>query len=403
MLAEEKITSKYLHKSDKFIMSMHIVKQGFLKGLGVRTVTALLVDVIYVHIFAVLCMVIIDFLAFYLSFLVAALLLSVATYIPVDFFPGGIALIGCTIFLLKKSYVRHLSYMLEAVEILRITSEVFLLGAFFLLIEPYPFTIFWLVLAWLNSLYLVPAARYLGKSGLFKAGIWDIPLESVAGPSLKAQGVMQLSWDCYSFRAGVFIKRILDVVLAVTALLLGSLPLSLISLILKIDSRGPIFFAHTRVGRNGQLFKCWKFRTMYQKAEEVLTQLFTENPGLKKEWEEIGKLKDDPRVTRIGKLLRKTSLDELPQLLNVLKGEMSLVGPRPLSPRWLEKFGQQQAVRLQIRPGITGLWQVSGRNDLEFSERIQLDSWYIQNWSIWLDIIILFRTVLIVLNGRGAY
>lgn len=198
------------------------------------------------------------------------------------------------------------------------------------------------------------------------------------------------------------IKRIFDLTFAGLIFLLSLPFLLLISLILKIDSPGPVFFAHTRAGRYGRPFQCLKFRTMFVNAEEVLARLL-ENPVQKREWEMIGKLKDDPRVTRIGKFLRKTSLDELPQLLNVLRGEMSLVGPRPMSSHWLEKCGSHREARLQVRPGMTGLWQVSGRNDIEFSQRIQMDSWYIQNCSIRLDMIILFRTALVVLKRQGAY
>jgi len=214
---------------------------------------------------------------------------------------------------------------------------------------------------------------------------------------------VQLLQHCCTFLNGLLIKRFLDILFAAVFLSLGFLPLLLISASVKIDSPGPVFFAHTRVGKGGKPFKCWKFRTMYQRAEEVLLQLLAENPVLKQEWEEVGKLKNDPRVTRMGKFLRKTSLDEIPQLDNVLLGEMSRVGPRPLSPRWLARYGPDQAARLQVRPGLTGLWQVSGRNDLEYEQRIRLDNWYLQNWSIWLDIIIVLRTVVVVLTGRGAY
>jgi Undecaprenyl-phosphate galactose phosphotransferase WbaP len=164
-----------------------------------------------------------------------------------------------------------------------------------------------------------------------------------------------------------------------------------------------IFFGHTRIGQNGVPFKCWKFTTMVPNAEAVLQDLLANNPAARAEWARDFKLKDDPRITPIGQLLRKTSLDELPQLWNVLMGEMSLVGPRPVVAKELEYYGEKVGFYLAQKPGITGLWQVSGRNDTTYSYRVYLDEWYAHHGSFWHDIVILFETVSILLNRKGAY
>ncbi|WP_231557370.1 undecaprenyl-phosphate galactose phosphotransferase WbaP [Deinococcus sp. YIM 77859] len=169
------------------------------------------------------------------------------------------------------------------------------------------------------------------------------------------------------------------------------------------DRHSPIFFQR-RVGRHGQLFTTWKFRTMVPNAEEVLRRRLAEHPQLRLEWETHYKLRCDPRVTRMGGLLRKTSLDELPQLVNVLLGQMSLVGPRPLPPYHQEQLSPQaQRLRLRVRPGMTGLWQVSGRSEAGNVGMERWDPYYVRNWSIWLDLVILMRTVGVVLRGSGAY
>jgi undecaprenyl-phosphate galactose phosphotransferase len=143
---------------------------------------------------------------------------------------------------------------------------------------------------------------------------------------------------------------------------------------------------------------------MYKDADKILAELLEKNPELKKEWEESFKLKNDPRVTKIGKFLRKTSLDELPQIFNVLKGEMSLVGPRPVTQEELEKYYKDYAkYYLSVWPGITGLWQVSGRSDLSYKERVFLDAWYVRNWNLWLDFLILLNTIKVVIKQKGAY
>lgn len=200
------------------------------------------------------------------------------------------------------------------------------------------------------------------------------------------------------------LKRALDI-LAGGAILILCLPFfAVIGLIVKLDSPGPVFYRCTRIGRRGREFTCWKFRTMYPDNDTILENYLRANPSARREWERYAKLRDhDPRVTRAGRFLRRFSLDELPQLINVLKGDMSLVGPRPYLPRERMRLGDYAATILLARPGLTGLWQVSGRNDIDFDGRLYLESWYVRNWSLWLDLTLLLRTVTVVLGRRGAY
>lgn len=164
----------------------------------------------------------------------------------------------------------------------------------------------------------------------------------------------------------------------------------------------PIFFAHYRVGRGGKLFRCLKFRTMYREAEQMLSDLLRDCPEAREEWQRDQKLSNDPRITPVGHFLRRTSLDELPQLFNVLRGEMVLVGPRPITVAELTRYGRVRWHYLSVRPGITGLWQVSGRNDTSYDERVALDRSYVEQRTMWLDLRILFRTVGVVLSRDGA-
>ena len=194
-----------------------------------------------------------------------------------------------------------------------------------------------------------------------------------------------------------------DVVLvAVGGLLL--LPLIVvIAMLVKLKSPGPVFYGHTRRGFGGRAFKCWKFRTMVCNGTDVLEEHFRENPAAREEWDRDLKLRDDPRVTPLGRFLRKTSLDELPQLWNVLRGEMSLVGPRPIVDDEILLYGDVYRLYTAVRPGITGLWQVSGRNNTTYPERVQFDRHYVRNWSLWLDVSILGRTLTTVVRADGAY
>jgi Undecaprenyl-phosphate galactose phosphotransferase WbaP len=199
------------------------------------------------------------------------------------------------------------------------------------------------------------------------------------------------------------VKRVIDLTLTL-ALGMALLPLIvLIALVVKLTSRGPAFFGHCRYGKDGKPFKAWKFRSMVQDADAALFEYLTSHPAEKQEWERTRKLKRDPRITWIGRLLRRTSLDELPQLWNALKREMSLVGPRPIVQEEIEKYGEEFHLYQQVMPGLTGLWQVSGRNNLSYEKRISLDSYYVRNWSVWLDIYVLSRTLKAMLKGEGAY
>lgn len=182
------------------------------------------------------------------------------------------------------------------------------------------------------------------------------------------------------------------------------LPLGfLLALCIRLDSPGPIFFRQRRVGQGGREIRIFKFRTMVRDADAFLQRLLQENPALQEEWKEDQKLKNDPRITRVGRILRKLSLDELPQLINVVKGDMSLVGPRPIVENEEEKYGPVYEEYCLVKPGITGLWQISGRNNTSYAERVAYDHYYISNWSVWMDLWILGKTVPVVLTGYGAY
>ena len=199
------------------------------------------------------------------------------------------------------------------------------------------------------------------------------------------------------------VKGFFDFVFA-AALALAALPLGLlIALAIVTDSRGPVFFRHTRIGRGHRPFRLWKFRTMIVASDAAFQEYLERNPELAREWRLTHKLRHDPRVTRVGRFLRKTSLDELPQLWNVLRGDMSMVGPRPIVREEIPKYGPAFALYSQVSPGLTGLWQVSGRNDTHYHRRVELDGHYIRHWTPWLDGRILLRTVRVVLHGHGAY
>jgi undecaprenyl-phosphate galactose phosphotransferase len=198
------------------------------------------------------------------------------------------------------------------------------------------------------------------------------------------------------------VKRCFDL-FAASALLMATSPVLLFICVQVLRSGRPIFFGHQRVGQHNRLFKCYKFRTMAPNADKLLNDLLARSPEAREEWERDFKLKDDPRITPIGRFLRKTSLDELPQLWNVLKGDMSLVGPRPVVTAELERYGNQVEYYLEARPGITGLWQISGRNNVTYDQRVYLDAWYVKNWSLFNDIVILLKTVKVIFRREGAY
>jgi Undecaprenyl-phosphate galactose phosphotransferase WbaP len=198
-------------------------------------------------------------------------------------------------------------------------------------------------------------------------------------------------------------KRLIEMTLIVLSAPILIPLFAAIMLLIKMNSPGPMFYKHRRIGLDGKEIGIWKFRTMVHDAEIALQERLQKNPALQQEWEENFKLKDDPRITLIGRFLRRTSLDELPQIWNVLKGEMSLVGPRPIVEEEIPLYGENFEIYKQVLPGITGLWQVSGRNDLPYPERVRLDVYYIQNWSLWLDMQILAHTIPVALLARGAY
>ena len=201
------------------------------------------------------------------------------------------------------------------------------------------------------------------------------------------------------------IKPIFDLFFALIFLVVGSPIFISIALLVKLSSRGPIFFLQKRIGKNKKTFNCIKFRTMHPEAEDILENLIVNNEALRKEFEETHKLKNDPRITKIGKFLRKTSLDEIPQILNVIKMEMSIVGPRPIVKKEILKYGKSYKKVISIKPGITGLWQVSGRNNLSYKRRVILDCLYVDNMSPIIDLRIIIRTfgVIFFPNDRGAY
>ncbi len=198
------------------------------------------------------------------------------------------------------------------------------------------------------------------------------------------------------------LKRIFDVAAGGTLMLLLLPVFALLALLVAKDG-GSAFFGHTRIGQNGRRFKCYKFRSMVLDADRVLKELLERDPVARAEWDRDFKLRHDVRITRVGALLRKTSLDELPQLWNVLRGDMSLVGPRPVVEKEIERYGDDAAYYLLAKPGMTGLWQVSGRNDTDYARRVFLDAWYVRNWSLRSDISILFKTIGVVLHRDGAY
>lgn len=205
-----------------------------------------------------------------------------------------------------------------------------------------------------------------------------------------------------SMRPQQVAKRLFDFFGALAILIMASPLLLWISFRIWRNGGG-VLFRHTRLGLSGRNFPCYKFRTMVPNADEVLKELLNKDPEAKKEWEEKTKITHDPRITPIGHFLRRSSLDELPQLFNVLKGEMSLVGPRPIVQHEVVKYGIRYPFYTHVKPGLTGLWQVSGRSDTSFETRVQLDTWYVKNWTLWYDIAILFKTVNVVLRRKGAY
>jgi lipopolysaccharide/colanic/teichoic acid biosynthesis glycosyltransferase len=199
------------------------------------------------------------------------------------------------------------------------------------------------------------------------------------------------------------LKRILDVIVAAILLILA-LPLAAaIALAIVLENRGPVLFAHTRIGKGRRRFRLWKFRSMVVDADAMLARHLEAHPDDLAEWREMHKLKNDPRVTRVGRLLRRSRLDELPQLIGVLRGEMSMVGPRPIVEEEISKYGPVFPLYVQVLPGLTGLWQISPHTHTSYRERTELDLKYMRERTIWMDLLVLWRTAGVVIFGRGAY
>lgn len=241
-----------------------------------------------------------------------------------------------------------------------------------------------------NNLYIVPPLRGLPLFGMDTSHFFSHEVLLLRIRDNLARPISRL------------LKRIMDLAGGIFLILFLSPLFAVIMWLIRKDG-GPALFGHTRIGRNGKPFTCLKFRTMVPNAQKVLRDLLDSDPQARSEWERDFKLKKDPRITRVGEFLRRTSLDELPQLLNVVKGEMSLVGPRPIVQEELERYRERVNHYLKVRPGMTGLWQISGRNDTNYDNRVFLDAWYVKNWSFWYDIAILFKTIRVVLGRKGAY
>ena len=220
--------------------------------------------------------------------------------------------------------------------------------------------------------------------------------ENIETTSLRTQSDVKTK---ISKKVYIKIKRVIDVILASVALILLSPLFAIIAIAIKIDSKGPVFFAHKRIGKNGKIIKLYKFRSMVINAEELIKS-FT--PEQMREYKENYKLTNDPRITKVGKFLRKTSLDELPQLINIINGDLSIIGPRPVVADELEKYGVNKDKFLSVRPGLTGYWQVNGRSNTTYEERMKMELYYVDNCSLWLDIKIFFKTFITVFKKEGA-
>ncbi len=241
---------------------------------------------------------------------------------------------------------------------------------------------------WFTYIDYLPTARAFPVFGARA-----VSFDGIGGLEMVNQGRMKVKR---------FQKRTMDALFAFVAFLVFLPAFVLIPALIKLTSRGPVFYRHERLGKDGRRIRVWKFRSMYADADAKLNCLLAENKAARDEWEKTFKLMNDPRVTLFGRLLRKTSLDELPQLFNVISGEMALIGPRPIVEKEVARYGKAYSTFSSVKPGITGLWQVSGRSDSDYTKRVALDVYYVLNWSPWLDIWILFRTVAAVLLMRGA-
>ncbi|MCR5834600.1 MAG: undecaprenyl-phosphate galactose phosphotransferase WbaP [Selenomonadaceae bacterium] len=242
------------------------------------------------------------------------------------------------------------------------------------------------------------------KNISFVPDLIGTPMASMEPAILFSEKILLLNLrNNLSRRYNRVFKRIFDLTLTIIGGLMISPILLGLAIAVAIDNRGHVIFAHKRVGAGGKKFYCYKFQTMVPDSAERLKEYLAANPEARKEWEETFKLTNDPRVTKLGAWLRRTSLDELPQLWNVIRGEMSLVGPRPIVKEEIARYGKNIREYYMVLPGITGMWQVSGRSDTTYPERVAMDTWYVRNWSVWIDIMYLFKTVKAVATSKGAY
>ena len=247
-----------------------------------------------------------------------------------------------------------------------------------------------------NSIYQVYPMTWL------VADLFDVPNQALQPHSIGSIASLEIRNNLNS-RTSRFIKRFIDLFGSIVGGILILPVLVIIAIAIKLDSPGPAIYRARRLGCNGQPFDCYKFRSMHRDAEAKLAAVLASDEALAAEFAATHKLREDPRVTRIGTFLRKTSLDELPQLMNVIDGTMSLVGPRPIVQAEVEKYGAVYEIYKQVRPGMTGYWQANGRSDTSYNERVTMDKFYVTNWSPWLDIVILIQTVRVVFMGKGAY
>lgn len=251
---------------------------------------------------------------------------------------------------------------------------------------------------------LINRLQLLVKRVAFVPELFGLPTSNItARGMMEEQAVVLRVQNNLARRSNRIMKRIFDIVATVCGGIFILPFMLIIAIIIYLDSGGPIIYKQKRVGRNGKEFNFYKFRSMVKNADTILEEYLNTHEDEKKEWQKNFKLKNDPRVTKIGKIIRKTSIDELPQLWNVLIGDMSLVGPRPLLPNEVERYSSYIEDYKLVLPGLTGVWQVSGRSDTTFEERVIMDSWYIHNWSVWIDIVYLLKTVLVVVKSKGAY
>ena len=258
-------------------------------------------------------------------------------------------------------------------------------------------------MAALSVAYTLSVGR-LVRNIAFVPDLIGTPMADVRVDMLFSEKILLMSLkNNLARRSNRFIKRVFDLVATIFGGIAISPFLLLLAIMVGVDNKGHIIFAHRRVGQNGKEFNCYKFQSMVPDAQKRLEEYLAKNPEAKKEWEESFKLTNDPRVTKLGAFLRKTSLDELPQLWNVIMGDMSLVGPRPIVQKEVPKYGPYIREYYMVPPGITGMWQVSGRSDTTYDERVAMDTWYVRNWSVWIDLVFLFKTVKAVVAGKGAY